>query len=635
LKIKRENSLETKINESERISRKLIGFYLVFIIIFGIFIGYFIVIINPFGTEKYAISLYHFNSQFVPSVNDSLGVERNIINESIRAILEMYDRHPNWKFDVEISGVCLKSMYNNYSDVFNLLKKLVDRGQCELILSPFSEQLSIAFPYHDMAKSLELSLDLANKYNISVSNVLFLQENQFHTAFPILKRFGYEIFCVSGDTLEYFGVKNIAPVMEYSFLGNTIDLMVREGGEFQIFHSYHNIQYVFRWYGDGEASDTHSGFGTGDPEEFKVEPDRLQIHENRGILLESLGFKFVKISEWVNYLKSKNLYSKLSKPIPDSTWNMIASLGAYTWMGYNHKIEGRNETENDGHVRGENYLARNKLLVAESLFNYFNSSFNNSFRIYIESQLESAYEHLFLAEVSDSTGWKPRKEEWEYSYYHNQKVFELSDIIIKKIKQVVNITTAQIFTSNNSIINDTSKFKNITKSQISLSNLPINISVLGIPKNIIAYNITWMNYNFYSIEINITPSNYYEIKFDFDKSVNNITYSPSLAENITITLNKLDYIESSNWLLEQYNLVPKKVYLPLTNGLIYVNGIGIIRNNSKHYVAMCWDFNKGEIYQTEKYQEHNVSAEFFIMKSNLNNCLNLANIINTNPVKII
>ena len=45
--------------------------------------------------------------------------------------------------------------------------------------------------------------------------------------------------------------------------------------------------------------------------------------------------------------------------------------------------------------------------------------------------------------------------------------------------------------------------------------------------------------------------------------------------------------------------------------------------------------NTNEIYQMEQYQEHNISVEFFVLKSDINTCLNLANIINTYPIKVI
>ena len=613
--------MSQELNRRDRIIKKFLVLIIIFNVILGIFVIFLAVNSNPFG-EKYVITLYHFNSQFVPSVNDFLGVERNIINESIREILEMYIRHPNWKFDIEISGICLKVMHDNYTDVFDKLKLLVDRDQCELILSPYSEQLSIAFTYIDMIKAIEFSQQLANNYSIKFSNVLFLQENQFHTAFPLLKEYGYEIYCVSGDTLRYYGVNNLAPVMEYSYLGKSVDLMVTTYKSSIIPVGYtNNIQFLFRWYGDGEASNTHSGMGKADPDEFKVEPERMQIHEERGIIIENMGYRFVKVSEWVSIVKSKGEVTVLNKIIPDSTWNTYSSYGVYQWMGYNNKVEGRVKTENDGYIRAENYRIRNFILTAQTIYNYYNNSFNSSFRSYLRRNIAKAWKHLSLAEVSDSTGWEPRPEEWEYSIYHNQFAYNITFDIINKMKTELNLTKIQVFSNNSTIINNTANFKNLSKNEIDISDLPLNIAIEGAQYSIKVFNNSWLNYTFYSILLNITPSELYRLKFNFNKKISNITYSPALAENITETL--------------ELNNYPRKIYLPLTNGLIYTNGIGIIRNNSKHYVAMCCDVLNREIYQMEEYQEHNITVEFFILKDNLNQCLNLANIINTYPIKVL
>jgi len=605
---------------AQRVLKKFFYLFLIFSVILGSINIMSLSLINPFE-KKYVISLYHFNSQFVPSINDFLGVEKNIINESIRGILDMYMRHPSWKFDIEISGICLKVMHDNYSDVFNKLKILVDRNQCELILSPYSEQLSIAFTYIDMIKSFKLSQELAKSYNITYSNVLFLQENQFHTAFPILKKLGYEIFCVSGDTFRYYDVNNIKPEMDYSYNNETVNLMVTTfPSEIFPVKIYGSIEIVFRWYGDGEASNTNSGMGNADPNEFKLEPERMTIHEERGNILEFLGFNFIKVSDWVSIAKSNSLTSVLTKIVPDSTWNTFASFGAYQWMGFNYKKADRNETENDGFIRADNYRTRNKILVAESLFTYYNNTFNTTFREQMKTNLKLAWEHLMLAEVSDATGWEPRKEEWEYSIFHDNQAVRIVNSTINAIKRVVNITTAQVFTLNNTVINNSANFVNLTKSSINLSALPINISVEGSNYTVQAFNNTFNNYSFYSILLNIKPSILHKIHFNVS-NIKNITYSPSLLENQTQMLFRSNY--------------SRKLFLPLTNGLIYVNGVGIIRNNSRHYASICWDINTNEIYQMEQYQEHNISVEFFVLKSDINTCLNLANIINTYPIKVI
>ena len=88
--------------------------------------------------KKYACNLYHYNVQFVPGDTEA---EDNIIKESMKAILEMFEDHPKWKFSIEISGYGLEVMHDRHKEVFKLFKKLnVETEQLELVLSPYSDQ---------------------------------------------------------------------------------------------------------------------------------------------------------------------------------------------------------------------------------------------------------------------------------------------------------------------------------------------------------------------------------------------------------------------------------------------------------------------------------------------------------------
>ncbi|MHA1649268.1 MAG: hypothetical protein ACTSYB_03660 [Candidatus Helarchaeota archaeon] len=563
--------------------------------------------------NKYTMAIYHFNTQFVPG---NVDIERYIINQSIRAILEMYLRHPSWKFNLELSGSGLELMNNSYPEVFQMLNTCVSTGQCELILSPYSEMLSIAFPSYDMAKAINFSIQVANALHIKRSSVLFLQENQFHPAFPLLRQFGYDIFVVSGDTFHYYGIPWQYPLQNWSFYGESIDLVVYPSdlifGTPQI---RGNIQYYFRWHQDGEAANTNSQSGAG-PEAFVVDPTKQKMHEKRAQNLEKLGYRFLTITEWVNLCKSRGepFYHPLETFLPDATWSMYETHGPMMWMGYNWENYGINGSENDGYYRALNYRTRNLLLAVETLYNHYRGSLVEEAKI-IEN-LTEAWKHQILAEVSDSTGWHPLPEEWEYTIYHSSLAKNFCDAIIKHIKLNTSISQFQVFTHNKTIRTNLTEFVDPIETIIPETALPtgFHIFINGTTYSSHFFNVTWGEFTYYKIKLNITPSTNFKIQIKFDTLIHNISYSPSLAENTSIQLSPV---------------YPNPVYLSLSNGFIYANGFGIIKNCSAHHTGLVW--NQGKLYFEERNQSHYIQPEFILTTYPINKALFLANLINTYP----
>jgi len=560
-----------------------------------------------FSGEKYSIALYHFNTQYLAGNTQA---EMYIVTESLHNILSMYDRHPSWKFNVELSGSGLETIHDKYPSTYDLLVKLINREQLELTLSPYSEQLSLAYTYEDMKRSLEINENILKNHSLGKSNILFLQEGQWHPAWVKLREYGYDTFLVAESTLEYHGVRNPAPILEYEYLGEEGYLVVYPDPDIRQVGARKSgdVAYVWRWANDGEVSNTDGSSGTG-AESFRLNAKRMKLHESRLESIEKWGFRFIKISEWVEVAKLNGFVGKLEKFIPDATWQIYTVKGPKLWMGINC-----HDYENDGYVRAVCYRARNKLLAVETLFNWYRNNVSLNLQREIEANITAAWKHLLLSEVSDSTGWMPREEEVLYSLSHAELASEYCDSVTKALGNTSGFTKVQVSTGTGVVAS------NISIPQLEMLNeeqMPdyAKVTVEGSQYDVQYFDVSYLNLTYYLVEVTVQPSENYRVMLVL--SVDNLYYSPSLAENIT-------------QLLPSY---PNPIYLPLSNGLIYGGGVAVIRNASEHHTALT--IENGKMYFEEVNQRNLIKLSFVIKECSLDEALELADIVNTHPTIVL
>ena len=140
----------------------------------------------------FVVTYFHFNVQWRCG---DLVVEDRIINGSIRNLLNFYYENPQFKFSFEIQGYAIERMSQDYPDLIDTIQKLTERGQMELVVTHYSDQLFIAYPLLDLTKSIEMSHDILKKHNIRRSNVFGTQESQWSPVLPeIMKKFDYDIY---------------------------------------------------------------------------------------------------------------------------------------------------------------------------------------------------------------------------------------------------------------------------------------------------------------------------------------------------------------------------------------------------------------------------------------------------------
>ncbi|MFW9882631.1 MAG: hypothetical protein ACFFG0_56940, partial [Candidatus Thorarchaeota archaeon] len=386
------------------------------------------------ANKKYACNLYHYNVQFVPG---DTSAENNIINQSIRALLEMYERHPNWKFSIEISGIGLELMATRFPDVLALFKKLnVDTQQLELILSPYSDMLSVAYPSTDTLKAINLSRIKAQELNLTLSRVLFLQESQWLEDSYILEDY-YDYFVVRNPFSYYY--PDIEGNRVYSYINS-------KGKEIKVIPGDYlpNIDFGaslwFLYLGDGEATNSHSY-----ENHFQLDSEQQDNYEKTLEQVEKLGFIISTVEEAAKNSESRKLNKRINDfgSLPDAFWSMSDCLAAYRWMGDNsnpktmpESIYGKRTitSENDGELLASNYRTRNFLLMIETLYQNVSSSLNATEILWCQGNLTEAWTQLILAEVTDSTGWSPYWIEINYTLSHASNAITYGENVLSIIK---------------------------------------------------------------------------------------------------------------------------------------------------------------------------------------------------------
>lgn len=601
--------------------------YSISLILLSVFIigGFTWVVVN----EKYFCTLYHYNVQFVPG--DTIS-ENNIINQSIRALLQMYDRHPNWKFSIEISGIGLEIMADRFPDVLALFKKLnTETIQLELVLSPYSDMLSVAYPSTDTMKAINLSRTTAIELNLTPSRVLFLQESQWLEDSFILDEF-YDYYVVRNPFSYYYSDIEFNRV--YSYVGSG-------GKEIKIIpeESIPKLDFggsvFFLYLGDGEAINTDSYSNR-----FQLKTDDQQSYENMLEQVEKLGFISQTIEDAARRSESKTsdkLFNDFGS-MPDSFWNMPSCIGAYRWMGDNSnpnimpaQFFGTQTivAENDGELIAKNYRARNFILKVETLYNNVSSSLNATEKLWCQGNLTAAWKNLILAEVTDSTGWSPYWIEMQYALNHSRDANLYAENVLDLIKNKFGVSQYNVSVYHQTV--NASNFELIKKQSITAANA-LKIPTINYALNYtIEYkNCSWYGFNFQDITITINISNIYQFAIFFDGLGPTIGYSSALMENDSHSLNRDSVLHDP--------------ILPGSNGFYYSPSLqlSIIKNCSRRHTTGFFDGNSLSFPEkgfnsifVSNWTTTVVTHQFFVYSSNKANALALANMLNTYPIGMI
>ncbi|MHA1341304.1 MAG: hypothetical protein ACTSRZ_15110 [Promethearchaeota archaeon] len=635
------------------------------IVFIGSLVGF-----SIFKATKPTISTiyYHYNLQYRCGAEESY----KDICFAVANIVWMYGNHTNWNYTIECQFMLLEQMNIYFPNVYEQMKEQNQRGQLELVVPQYSDAWHVPYPLKTFWDSVNYTRTRMIEAGFRPSKVIILQEGQWLPGFTQLGDMGgFECAVLHYEQATYFNYYPKKPILSWTFGGKTKYAYVNPRAPVFEAASFHHQIYA----ADGELLNTGDVEVHGGPaSEFAFNPIKQKNHEDKLIALEKRGNRFMTMEQFFEYaVKVPRNIGTLDKFIPECEWVAALYDQYFTWMGKS------SSSTDDGSLISKYYYTHQLIQVTELLLNdafskgYISEKNYSEWGPYrinkVDGLLLQAKKHLWEAQVSDTTGINPNYWEFWYGLNHSQSAIEICYSIIDKIRREtpgnpyknsiqINPYTREIYNQTINFINKTI-IATSSKSEIEQTfgfTLEINqkpeYNILGFNQSYQKANLSSKNYSFQVYQIDLEFFGYYNLSIPLNETyyvaendlanyknagINSkndvsiifrdnwqyISYSPSLAENYTVELNRDDYFYkpfgADEWLL----------LLSMCNGLLYnpIKNYAIIKNCSVHHIPAIWRSDNVEFKEIElKYKN---SWQFFIVNTSLENALMLANQINS------
>jgi len=378
------------------------------------------------GAVKFALSLYHYNVQYVagglkgfdllgkdrPELDlDDGQVQDRIIVESLVPLLDALVEHPSWGVDVELQGYMLEIMAERHPDELEKMRQLVALGQLHVDSFHWSDQLWTAFPAPSMERSLAFNERAFQASCLPLGKAVFSQEGQFGHGMATLIRASQRVALLPTNFHKYhYG--NQPGHLAYDWEGTTVlvagkGVVEEVGGE--------QVEVKWHFMNDGELAFTGGAnpyFGT----LFAYDPVSSAKYIEDLEQLEAEGWRIATIADYLANLDQRGYQPEPLPLILDGTWQPKDTQNVFRWMGG----MGAFEEEDDNGVLSGNVRSRLALQASRALL----ASAEPAVRAALEEDLTLGWGHQLLAEVSDSTGWNPWAGEVAYSRDHSRAAME-------------------------------------------------------------------------------------------------------------------------------------------------------------------------------------------------------------------
>lgn len=543
--------------------------------------------------EKYAIGMFHFNLQYVAG---DYKIERRIIKESVYPVLKFFEKNPQYKSDIEIQGYAIEVFAEEHPEVLALLKKLVNRGQIELVIAHYSDQFFIGYPALDLQKSIEINDKILEKHGLKRSRVFFGQEIQWTPAYASVLKGKYDLVATSSDPHSYYRSETL-PLVNIKY-GNDQILGLIDSKK-----NLDGLTWDYAFLDDGEvfnSLDYRSNF-------YRV-PAQEKESIDRFKKLEKEGYKFVTMTELAAKIKNLKGYQIPDYSfVPEGTWNMSV-CGPFMWMGRQ-----RSGVETDGITRALCYELRNLVLMYEKLIDYAASKGADVTEL--KQLLEQAWRHLLLSEVSDSSGWTPWLVEVQYTAAEVANAKKILAQIMDKLKGIL------AFSPNTNYRLDTKTgkveaFQNNKTLQGTGSFSPVPVAVKA---GQTTSSIVKLDDNLYQLNFKCVRPVDGAVEIVFDTASDGLYYSAGAGEEIAVQI--------------PTDLKHDPAFA-LSNGFIYLgNGYSLVKDCSVEHLAATWKMKDKKLVFREELNEDNreMNMRFYIIKGDVNKGLKLGNKLNTWP----
>ncbi len=567
---------------------------------------------------KYALSMFHFNIQYVCGGMEGLipaplppfetweltavETEDMIVVESFEPIVDLFLAHPGWSVTLEMQGYFLDVLAQRHPAILEKLRDLADAGGAELVSFHYSDQLFIAYSYEDWRHSVELTIATFDRYDMPLSGTVFCQEGQASPGMATaMEEYGYQTMVWPKNLWKYqYGDFDAAP---YYTFGN-VDMIAGSKG---VNDNVNGVYVDWTFFGDGEllaTADLDPYF----PWLFFHKPWAVTEYEEELQDLEDNGYIIGSVENYISDLKAAGVSPVTPPALMGGTWQPDSTDGTHKWMG-GRGIWGKDERDN--FVRTLGAIAHREVLAAQLM--------NSEAALDSDSRLESAWRLLALGQVTDASGINPYKGEIEYGVAHMAEALYISREIIERGKLTLGHDNVIIDTATQTIVEGTE-----TSGTPEPAQAPVEVEVKAVGRDV---KQAWYAYSssplVYKLVVDVGKKEdgfINEIDFRFYGTDGPIEYSPGLAE---------DQIYS----YDRAQLVFGHFYLPLANGLIGLgDGWYIIKDTStSHLSAMVFTASPDVAFRDETAAYFEAYQHIFYLVQGKEAALEFATNLNITP----
>ncbi len=591
---------------------------------------------------KFALGLFHYNIEYViggleytrpdgtkllflnKPANQGWNDEKTqdyIIDQTLRPILEVFERHPTWGVDIELQSMAIEVMAQRHPKTLALLKKLVDNGQVELVSFHWAAQFFLAFPREDLQRSLDLTKQIMANACLPLGQVVFNQEGQAGE--------GRQSVLVEGGWKVGVFPKNLWKYQHKDDDNKWWPLYSSEGGHLLVgpggVDPAAGVQVAWHFFDDGELRAVpKTAVGPLNPyfaPDAPVDPARVKEYEDQLTALEKDGWFMTRIGDYVRHLQAKGIAAKPAPPLLDGTWQAPSTNSVHKWMGSSGILAPGVEADNV--VRTGNMVARAQVVALQRAVDAIGKDHPAKVKAW-RGQLDQLWRKLWRVQVSDCSGINPWPGEIWFGIDGNAAIAKDSEALRKDILAAVGEPHAMVDLQSGAVA--FGKVGAPAAVAEKPADPPFAVTVTADRKTTVSWTARDTP-NHYGLTVQMAaadPESFYNsVTLRFPRFSETIEYSPGLLEQQLRTV-PLSALQMSSG----------EVYLPLPNGIIGLgDGWYAIKVTTAVHLAV-------RVPETDKAFEFTdltapVGAhqwQFLVVKASAKDALALANRTNVAPV---
>ncbi|MCB9489513.1 MAG: hypothetical protein H6684_12330 [Deltaproteobacteria bacterium] len=578
---------------------------------------------SPAQADKYAVSMFHFNVQYVAGGLRGFAIEAwdqtdeenqdMIIEESFEPVLDLFLAHPGWGVDLEMQGLMVEVMAERHPTVLNKLRTLAKNGQASVISFHYSDQLFTGFPYEAWEDSVRRTQQVFEDNDIPLSKTVFCQEGQAAMGMAqAMEDWGYETLVWPKNLWrsQHGEFPPDGPDPYYTF-GN-LDLVVGSQG---LNYNSGELELTWTFFNDGEL------LATGDwdpyfPTFFKYKEEAVEEYEAKLQNLEDNGWKIATVAEYVEAAKESSHTPSDPPDLFDGTWQPESTNGVFRWLGGPGAIWFNQERDNA--VRTLNAIAYRELLAARVAADEADLD--------VDDELDEAWRLLTLGMVTDATGINPYKGEVLYGISHAGEAARMARNIIDQAKAELALDKAAIDVAAESMEEADPQ----TSPAETTAPITLEIVADGRTVNETWYEITTGDPKIRMVELEFSAGDSREISVTFPGNTDDIVFTSALVDDVPVTYDRADFNFSTDGILDGWPMA-------LTNGMINIDDdLFVIKDQGLvHLAAIIRQVDQDVTFMDgTATRGSTVTWRFWLVEGTASQALDLADEINVKPVLI-